>query len=311
MLIYRRTSIMESTAQTLVNTVNCVGVMGKGLALEFKRIEPRMFGVYKKLCSEKKLRPGMLWLWRGDGHWVLNFPTKDHWRSPSKLEWIEAGLQKFRDQYRIQGIRDISFPRLGCGNGGLDWEEVRPVMERYLSKLDINVFVHDFEKDLGKPEHQVADGGIVPQLSFTDGKSLTTGAAFNDFVLLLKQGSALTNGDLTDVQDHFRFQAVWSAEEEERLLFITSKGERYSFSEEDLRSLWMAVRSGLVSIQDAGWKFTETGTMMLTLLHRLPNVRLIELKKHNAEMPEPAIQVNRGHSQDLPVVRRQHDLLCP
>ena len=124
MLTYRRTSLLESTAQTLVNTVNCVGVMGKGIALEFKKRQPDMFDAYKRICDKKLLTPGKLWLWRGNEHLTLNFPTKIHWRNPSKLEWIESGLRKFVENYKALGISEISFPRLGCGNGGLDWDDV-------------------------------------------------------------------------------------------------------------------------------------------------------------------------------------------
>lgn len=90
---------MDSTAQTLVNTLNCVGVMGKGVAKEFKERDPEMFRAYKKICDAKLLAPGKLWLWRGRHGLVLNFPTKLHWRNPSRLEWIEAGLQKFVKSY--------------------------------------------------------------------------------------------------------------------------------------------------------------------------------------------------------------------
>ncbi len=152
MLIYRRTSLLESPAQTLLNTVNCVGVMGKGLAHAFKEREPKMFQAYKRICDQKALEPGKLWLWRGNNGWVLNFPTKIHWRNPSKLEWIEQGLEKFVEAYAAQGISEISFPRLGCGNGNLDWEQVRPVMEHYLSKVDVPVYFHDHTVDVGLPE---------------------------------------------------------------------------------------------------------------------------------------------------------------
>ena len=110
MRIYRQTSLLESTAQTLVNTVNCVGVMGKGIAKHFKEREPEMFFEYKRICEKKLLAPGKLWLWRGADSLILNFPTKQHWRSPSKLEWIEAGLKKFVSDYQELGIIEISFP---------------------------------------------------------------------------------------------------------------------------------------------------------------------------------------------------------
>jgi O-acetyl-ADP-ribose deacetylase (regulator of RNase III) len=149
MLIYHRTSLMDSTAQTVVNTVNCVGVMGKGIAAEFKARYPEMYETYREICDQRLLEPGKLWLWKDADQWVLNFPTKVHWRNPSRIEWIELGLQKFVAEYQRRCITEISFPRLGCGNGNLDWADVRPLMERYLAPLPIAVFVHDFERDMG------------------------------------------------------------------------------------------------------------------------------------------------------------------
>ncbi len=146
MLTYADTSLLDSSAQTLVNAVNCVGVMGKGIAKAFKDRHPEMFSAYKRICDAGLLEPGKLWLWNSSDQWVLNFPTKVHWRNPSRLEWIEMGLDKFSAEYAHRGINQISFPRLGCGNGGLDWEEVRPLMERYLAPLPINVIIHDFKR---------------------------------------------------------------------------------------------------------------------------------------------------------------------
>lgn len=135
--------IFESPAQVIVNTVNTVGVMGKGIAKQYKKLYPEMFKEYQYFCENKMLEIGNLWIYKTEGKWVLNFPTKKHWRSPSKLEYIEEGLKKFVDTYKDKGIRSISFPPLGCGNGGLNWEEeVKPLMENYLKKLDINVYIH-------------------------------------------------------------------------------------------------------------------------------------------------------------------------
>jgi O-acetyl-ADP-ribose deacetylase (regulator of RNase III) len=146
-LTHRRTSIFESSAQTLVNAVNCVGVMGRGVALAFKQRYPDMFKAYKHICDQQQLRPGELWLWRGPERWVLNFPTKDHWRNSSRLEWIESGLSRFAADYDSLGIQEISFPRLGCGAGGLDWDHVRPIMERHLSSLPIPIAIHTPPED--------------------------------------------------------------------------------------------------------------------------------------------------------------------
>lgn len=142
MIIYVAGDLLKSNAQTLVNAVNTVGVMGKGVALTFKQAYPEMFTQYQALCAAKQFQVGSLWLYKSPDKWVLNFPTKTHWRSPSKLEYIEAGLQKFREIYFQMSITSIAFPRLGCGAGGLDWEsQVRPLMERYLSALPIEITI--------------------------------------------------------------------------------------------------------------------------------------------------------------------------
>jgi O-acetyl-ADP-ribose deacetylase (regulator of RNase III) len=153
MLIYVTSNIFDSPAQVLVNPVNTVGVMGKGLAYDFKIIYPEMFERYKELCNEGLFEVGKLWLYKTPNKWVLNFPTKKHWRSKSRVEWIEAGLKKFADTYVDKRITSISFPLLGCGNGQLDWEsQVKPMMERYLSPLPISVYIHEVHKTV-VPEH--------------------------------------------------------------------------------------------------------------------------------------------------------------
>jgi O-acetyl-ADP-ribose deacetylase (regulator of RNase III) len=93
--------------------------MGKGLAASLKDRDPDMFKAYKRICDQKLLDIGQLWLWRSTPQWVLNFPTKKHWRRPSSLAYVEAGLKKFVAHFEAKGIREIAFPRLGCGNGGL------------------------------------------------------------------------------------------------------------------------------------------------------------------------------------------------
>ncbi|WP_052342848.1 macro domain-containing protein [Bacillus sp. EB01] len=154
MITYVKKDLFESPAQVLVNTVNTVGVMGKGIAKRFKETYPEMFEQYQKYCEDKLLEVGKLWLYKSEHKWVLNFPTKKHWRSPSKLEYIEKGLQKFVETYQEKGITSISFPLLGCGNGGLDWEsEVKPLMEKYLRQLPIEIFIHLNDSN-SKPEHK-------------------------------------------------------------------------------------------------------------------------------------------------------------
>ena len=156
MITYLKGDIFSSPAQVLVNTVNTVGVMGKSVALEFKKRYPAMFKSYERVCDEKQLEIGKLLLWKGPEKWVLMFPTKKHWRNPSKLEYIETGLQKFADTEVEKGIASIAFPRLGCGNGGLDWEEVRPLMERYLERLSIPVYIYVGMYQDGRLNHAVS-----------------------------------------------------------------------------------------------------------------------------------------------------------
>jgi O-acetyl-ADP-ribose deacetylase (regulator of RNase III) len=142
MVEYLTTSLFDSPAQTLVNPVNTVGVMGSGLAAKFKALWPAMYEDYRCLCLGGVLRIGKLYLWRSPDRWVLNFPTKRHWRHRSRLDYIEAGLQCFVRIYSPWSITSVAFPKLGCGNGGLNWEHVRPVMEQYLTDLPIPVYIH-------------------------------------------------------------------------------------------------------------------------------------------------------------------------
>lgn len=155
MITYVRANLFESPAQVLVNTVNTVGVMGKGIALEFKRLFPEMFREYLQLCEHGKLGIGRLHLFRTPGKWVLNIPTKKHWKQPSKVEYIRAGLNTFRDMYADAGIDSVAFPPLGCGHGQLDFEsQVRPLMEEYLESLPIAVFIYPERPAKGLMEHQ-------------------------------------------------------------------------------------------------------------------------------------------------------------
>lgn len=139
-------NIFNSKAQVIVNTVNCVGVMGKGIALVFKLRYPKMFDIYKDYCMRKYINIGKLWLYKGENNapWVLNFPTKFHWKYPSKIEYIEKGLQKFVDTYSDKEIDSIAFPLLGTHNGGLDKQEILSLMSKYLSKCNIPIEIYEY-----------------------------------------------------------------------------------------------------------------------------------------------------------------------
>jgi appr-1-p processing domain protein len=154
MIEYIEGNIFDSPAQVIVNTVNTVGVMGKGIALEFKNRYPQMFEKYKIACEKKMLTIGKLMLVSAPDHMLLLFPTKENWRYPSKLSYIEQGLKRFCDYYAQRGITSVAFPKLGCGNGELNWDEVRPLMEQYLRNLPIDVYVYLNKGKSEYPEHK-------------------------------------------------------------------------------------------------------------------------------------------------------------
>jgi O-acetyl-ADP-ribose deacetylase (regulator of RNase III) len=136
--------IFKSPAQALTNAVNCVGVMGKGMALEFKNRYPQMFSDYKLKCDQGKVKPGQPYLWEDDSVQILNFPTKRHWRDGSLLEDVEDGLKYLAGSYEQMGLQSIAMPALGCGLGGLKWSEVQPLIVKHLGSIpDLDVYVYE------------------------------------------------------------------------------------------------------------------------------------------------------------------------
>lgn len=131
--------ILQSMAQTLINTVNCVGIMGKGIALEFKKQFPDMFKDYAARC-ERKVKPGVPYLFvRHAPPNIINFPTKDHWKSVSRIDDIEHGLQHLLKHYKEWKVTSLAIPPLGCGNGQLEWRAVGPLIYRYASQMEIPI----------------------------------------------------------------------------------------------------------------------------------------------------------------------------
>lgn len=133
-------NLLAAPADALVNTVNTVGIMGRGIALQFKQAYPAMFRDYERACKAGELKLGKVQVFDlgglvGGPRWIINFPTKGHWRADSRMVDIEAGLKDLVATIRKLGIRSIAIPPLGCGNGGLDWNEVRPRIEAALSEV--------------------------------------------------------------------------------------------------------------------------------------------------------------------------------
>src|SRR5712691_1147695 len=161
--------LFASTAQTLVNTVNTVGIMGKGVALEFKKRFPEMYQDYAERCRRHEVKLGKPYLYKSPTPpWILNFPTKDHWRSVSRLSDIVAGLEYLEKHYREWEITSLAVPALGCNNGQLEWRVVGPTLYRYLSRLDIPVELY---APYGTPQEEIEESFLAqsPALASLDG----------------------------------------------------------------------------------------------------------------------------------------------
>jgi O-acetyl-ADP-ribose deacetylase (regulator of RNase III) len=144
MITYKTGDIFKSNAQVITNTVNCVGVMSKGLALAFKEKFPAMFDDYKKKCNRGEVKPGRPYLWENSNTQILNFPTKRHWRQNSLLSDVEEGLVFLADNYAEMGISSIALPPLGCGLGGLNWVDVKNLINKHLGPIvDLDVYVYE------------------------------------------------------------------------------------------------------------------------------------------------------------------------
>lgn len=262
MLTYHRTSILTAQTQTVVNTVNTVGVMGKGLASAYKSRHPEMFKAYKQLCKEGKFDIGQLWLWKGEDQWVLNFPTKKHWRNPSKLAYIDAGLNKFVDQYEERGIWEIAFPRLGCGNGGLDWADVGPLMESYLKPLPIPVYIHDFEADIGRPEHRERED----QQDYW--------RTFDKFLGELQTVVKEHHGSFKTLRKESDFGAEIDGELN---LLIDRPGRKSKISVEEMFEVWTLLLRGPLTRRKLAGAARNNDYHLLALLAMLPFVRPVEI----------------------------------
>ena len=147
MIEFKQGNLLEEHIEALVNTVNCVGVMGKGIALQFKQAFPENFKQYKKACDSKEVQPGKMFT-TSTGKlfpkYIINFPTKRHWKGKSKIEDIESGLKALVDNIRQLNIKSIAIPPLGCGNGGLNWVQIKPMIMNAFAELpDVQIVIFE------------------------------------------------------------------------------------------------------------------------------------------------------------------------
>ena len=168
MITQARGNLLEADVDALVNTVNTVGIMGKGIALQFKRAFPQMFKAYAQACKDGGVALGSMHVWHTEEirgpQLVINFPTKGHWRSRSRIEDIEAGLDDLVRVIRDERIRSIAVPPLGCGHGGLDWAEVEPLIRVKLAEVPA-VAVQLFAPDGAPAASEMTTRGAAPRVT--------------------------------------------------------------------------------------------------------------------------------------------------
>jgi O-acetyl-ADP-ribose deacetylase (regulator of RNase III) len=289
-----KSNLFFSPAKVLVNTVNTDGVMGKGIAKEFKKLFPEMFVQYQQFCEQKKLLVGCLSIYKTPNKWVLNFPTKKSWRKPSKIEYIEDGLKKFVEQYADKGIQSIAFPPLGCGNGELSWEkEVRPLMEKYLKDLPIDIYIHLYtpneQEDI--PEHK----HIANVSQWLHGEPL--------FLSLREVLTNLQSKILLDRPSSLNGIDVHITEEFD--LVVDSGTKKETLSYDDLVDFWSILRKhGIVTRDNIPANMVDSFELIVQIFTILPYVSTTNAstsyKKLNDQVSIQAIQF-------LPDIKMSYD----
>jgi O-acetyl-ADP-ribose deacetylase (regulator of RNase III) len=222
MFIFTTGNILDSSAEAVVNTVNCVGVMGKGIALQFKKAYPENFLHYEKACKEKEVEIGKMLVFdtqsKLNPRFIINFPTKKHWRGHSRIEYIDLGLIDLKKSIVDLGIRSIAIPPLGCGLGGLDWRDIRPLIQQKLADLnEIEMFIYEPK---GAPKPAVQRSIVKAEPKMTKGRALLIS------LLDLYRGGGYSQTQL-EIQKLMYFIKE-SGEEIDRLEFVKKKYGPYS-----------------------------------------------------------------------------------
>lgn len=180
MITYKTGNILEANTDAIVNTVNTVGVMGKGIALQFKREYPENFKAYKVAVERGDVQTGKVFIYSHSliekPRYIINFPTKQHWRSPSKISWINEGLQDLRKRIPELGINSIAIPPLGCGQGGLNWSLVKPLIISAMKNLDIDVVLYEPSEKVKHELKKQSDGSAS---KLTDSRAMLLSLLYN------------------------------------------------------------------------------------------------------------------------------------
>lgn len=206
MITYLEGTVFNADADAIVNTINCIGVMNAGIALEYGLRYPELLKEYEQKCKNKEISVGHIYYYKDKEKLIVNFPTKWHFKYPSKLEWIEDGLKDFVKTYKQYNIKSIAFTKLGTLNGGLDWNRVKILMEKYLNNLDISVYIClDNKKDAEGLEKEMLN-------------------VFNDLSAEeLKQNIRLTTKQLDILKQNMPINRFWKIKEIEGIGTTTYK----------------------------------------------------------------------------------------
>ncbi len=270
MITYVKGNIFDSPSKIIVNTVNTVGVMGKGVALEYKKRYPKMFERYVELCEASVLDIGNIFLWKESEKWVLLFPTKKHWRNPSRMEYIEAGLRKIAEKWDKLGSNSIAFPRLGCGNGGLEWKEVQPLMEKYLGNIPMEVIVYVDKYDDPIPEHE----NVTEIEQWLSGESELVGyEAFRKKIERYIWGNSAITFEGENYQIEKKDEIIYIGEEQ--------------VDEEMLCNMWNWTRDvGIIELGNIPYEFNNVFKVVLEMMHKIEYVAKVFVSKDGINFPD-------------------------
>ena len=268
MIHYVTGDLFDTPAQTLINTVNTVGVMGKGIALRFKKTFPAMFKEYRAICERQELSIGSLHLYSTGHKLIVNFPTKKHWRNPSRPEWIRAGLATFVKNYDRMGIHSVAFPPLGCGNGELSFSEVvRPIMDEYLKGLPIPVYIYAPHPPIDPPEHR--EPKKTAEWLRSQPRDLAFSEVWRDIRRVLQRGSSFET-----LAQRAAYEATFEPSRNE--IHIVRAGRTITIAMDEFYDYWIELREyGYLARGSLPAHRDRDASYILPILAALPYVQVV------------------------------------
>lgn len=277
MITYVHGDLFYSPARVLVNPVNTVGAMGSGTAYDFKRFFPEMYEYYRDFCQRDEFAVGQLMLYRTAHKWILNFPTKRHFRAESSIDYIEDGLKKFVQIYAEQNITSVSFPALGIGEDGLNWDDVKPLMEGYLEPLPLSVYVHIHTEKTADERRSTR-----AMRSWLNGQPSIV--SFDSFWRELL--TAIRGGIQNKPFFPFKVAATEAKGRQRLSLKIVPKhGDSVFIPETQLRDLWQYIRrAGYILPQNLPAGLEEHANFIMILLSQLSMLRPIQLERQEGDV---------------------------